>query len=190
MSLSLSGAQADAAGGWQMSLSLSGAQSDAAGGWQKSLSLSGAQASGLPARRDLAGMTAVAAAMAGPDKIAASGMSRTFPAVSQRAITHGHTSPDGSTAAIPRPQFPHSSDTSGPALAARPRWRSRSVLIRVTPMASSSARACLVRCPSVSLMMPARSGMPRLTACPMLARVRAWLPGRPVIASCSRGSSL
>src|SRR5215472_9060945 len=114
MSLSLagaqSGAQSDAAGGGQMSLSLAGAQS-------------GAQASGLPARRDLAGMTAVAAARAGPDRIAASGMSRTFPAVSQRAITHGHTSPDGSTAAIPRPQLPHSSEMSGLALAARPKWR-------------------------------------------------------------------
>src|SRR5580658_4942269 len=128
MSLSLagpqSGEQADPAGGGQMSLSLAGAQS-------------GAHGSELTARRGLAGMTAVAVASAGPARIWASGMSRTFPAVSHRAITHGHTSPDGSTAAIPRPQFPHNCDTSGPALAARPSRRTRSVLIRLTPSASS-----------------------------------------------------
>ena len=129
--------------------------------------------------------------MAGPDRMSASGACLTFPAGSHRAITHGVTSPDGMIAAIPRPHRPHSSDTSGPAAsAARPRRRSRSVLILVTPSASSSARARAVRWPSVTSTIPARSGMPRAIAWRMPARVRAWLPGRPVIASCSAGSSL
>src|ERR1700683_3669429 len=71
------------------------------GGGQMSLSLSGSQ--GVP---DLAGMASVAAAMAGPARMSPSGVCRTLPAISHLDMTHGHTSPEGRIAAIPRPAFP------------------------------------------------------------------------------------